>query len=127
MLRIVLLLLNTKDIHHKYTMTKKKSTEKKIKERKPKKVDKENIIISSEEYDLLRQQIISLIWKHTEIDFIQLFSSLEKNLADKISTPLLLCANQIITDLEDQGVIEQVPGKRIQYLRLKQRMEKDKD
>lgn len=110
-------------IHVKGVMKKKKAGIKPTAE-KESKLSSMRMSISREEYDLLRQHIISIIWKHNEVAYAQLLSDLEENIAARFRGDISVHAENVLSDLEVKGVIEKINRNKMQYLRLKHSTEK---
>jgi len=91
---------------------------------KESKLSSKRMSTSREEYDLLRQHIISIIWKHNEVAYAQLLSDLEENIAARFRGDISVHAENVLSDLEVKGVIEKINRNKMQYLRLKHSTEK---
>jgi hypothetical protein len=88
---------------------------------------KQGVNIAPEKYDLIRQNILSYIWRNEEVAFTKLLEDLEIKLAPSFEGSVSWYVTWVKMDLETKGIIEQVPDKKPQHLRLKQRLEQPED
>lgn len=69
-------------------------------------------------YEMMRQQVISLLWKHEEITVKKMLIELKTMMFPKLGADLFDVFYSVRMELEKKGVIEFVPDKKPEHLRL---------
>ena len=79
---------------------------------------KQGVNIDRKKYDIIRAAIVSALSESGEMTFSQLTKTIEQNLADQFEGSIPWYTTTVKLDLEARQVIERVPAKKPQHLRL---------
>ncbi|MBK9730468.1 MAG: hypothetical protein IPO83_04130 [Chitinophagaceae bacterium] len=77
--------------------------------------------------DLIRQTIITILWRREEATMATLITDLKKEIGHHFDGDLELYANQVKNDLIGWKIMEESPGKRPVCYRLSQKLDKRDD
>jgi len=80
---------------------------------------KKGVRIDKKKYDLVKKTILEHFKKGVEIPFKELRRSVEQKLEGRFKGSATWYFMSVKLDLEGRGIIERVPGKKLQLLRLK--------
>jgi len=81
---------------------------------------KQGVNISREKYEIIRKTIMSVLRANKEMTFMKLSRAVEKEVRGTFEGSVLWYVTTVKLDLEARGVIERVPGRGPQRVRLKQ-------
>ena len=79
---------------------------------------KQGVNISKEKYDAMREAILASVGAHGEITFKDLLEDVRRRLAGRFDGSINWYATSVKLDLEARGLVERMPGKTPQRLRL---------
>ena len=80
--------------------------------------NKKGVNIDRKKYDIIRAAIVSALSESGELTFSQLTKTIEQNLAGQFEGSIPWYTTTVKLDLEARQVIERVPAKKPQQLRL---------
>ncbi|MBA3647031.1 MAG: hypothetical protein H0W62_00530 [Chitinophagales bacterium] len=76
-----------------------------------------------EKIDLMRQAIVTVIWRRDEISGAKLETETKKEIHELFSSDFQNYFDKVKQDLESKGLIELAPDKKPPHFRLKQKLE----
>ena len=79
---------------------------------------KEGVNIDQQKYQTIKQAILVSIEERGEIPFSELSATVEANLAEPFSGSIGWYTTTVKLDLEARGLVERIPGRSPQVLRL---------
>lgn len=79
---------------------------------------KEGVRIDEQKYTAVKEAILACLSSETEVGFTELVDMLDRMLKPAFEGSIPWYATTVKLDLEARGLIERVPGKRPQHLRL---------
>jgi len=82
---------------------------------------KQGVNISRKKYDVVRAAIVDSVRTHSEITFADLVEDVRRRLAGQFDGSINWYVTTVKLDLEARGVVERIPGKSPQRLRLVER------
>lgn len=77
--------------------------------------------------DLVRQTIITILWRKEELTMDTLVKELKSEIGDQFSGDIEWYAALVTTDLQARKLMETVPGKQAVHYRLTQKLDKKED
>ena len=80
---------------------------------------KKGVNITKLRYERMKEAILAVLSRQEEVSFQELGDLVADELAGKFDGKILWYVVSVKQDLEARGVIEQIPGRRKQHLRLK--------
>ncbi|NHJ12889.1 MAG: hypothetical protein EAX95_04395 [Candidatus Thorarchaeota archaeon] len=82
---------------------------------------KEGVNIELDKYTMMRKAILEVLTRVDQIDYMQLREEVKKRLLGDFRGSIGWYYTTVKLDLEARGIIERVPGKKPQIIRLKKK------
>jgi hypothetical protein len=79
---------------------------------------KQGVNISKEKYDIIRNAILSTLYREKEISFMNLSRAVEKQVGNSFNGSVTWYVTTVNLDLEARGEIKRVPNSRPQLVKL---------